>query len=80
MLQDDPLEGLQSDPLLFESMVVRDVRVYAAALGGEISHYRDNTGLGADALVELPDGEWVNRPEFRGGSGDWVSSGLGGRL
>ena len=58
-LRDNPLQGLQSDPLLFESMVVRDLRVYAAALGGEVFHYRDNTGLEADAIVELPDGEWA---------------------
>ena len=44
---------------LFESMVVRDLRVYAAALGGEVFHYRDNTGLEADAIIELPDGEWA---------------------
>lgn len=44
---------------LFESMVVRDLRVYAEALGGEVFHYRDNTGLEADAVLELPDGEWA---------------------
>lgn len=44
---------------LFESMVVRDLRVYAAALGGDVFHYRDNTGLEADAIIELPDGEWA---------------------
>jgi len=44
---------------LFESMVVRDLRVFSAALGGEIFHYRDNTGLEADAIIELPDGEWA---------------------
>jgi len=45
--------------LLFESMVVRDLRVYAAPLGGQVFHYRDNTGLEADAIIELPDGEWA---------------------
>ena len=45
--------------LLFESMVVRDLRVYAGALGGEVLHYRDNTGLEADAIIELPDGRWA---------------------
>lgn len=39
---------------LFESMVVRDLRVYAAALGGDVFHYRDNTGLEADAIIDLP--------------------------
>lgn len=44
---------------LFESMVVRDLRVYAAPLSGNVFHYRDNTGLEADAIIELPDGEWA---------------------
>lgn len=45
--------------MLFESLCVRDLRVYAAALGGEVFHYRDNTGLEADAVVVLPDGRWA---------------------
>jgi predicted AAA+ superfamily ATPase len=44
---------------LFESMVVRDLRVYAAVLGGRVFHYRDNVGLEADAVIELPDGAWA---------------------
>ncbi len=43
---------------LFESLVVRDLRVYAQPLGGRILHYRDNTGLEVDAVLELPDGSW----------------------
>ncbi|MBQ3338939.1 MAG: DUF4143 domain-containing protein [Atopobiaceae bacterium] len=45
--------------LLFESMCVRDLRVYAEALRGQVSHYRDKTGLEADAVVSLPDGRWA---------------------
>ena len=45
--------------LLFESMVVRDLRVYADALDGTVYHYRDHTGLEADAIIELPDGDWA---------------------
>ena len=44
---------------LFESLVVRDLRVYVEALGGAVFHYRDNTGLEIDAIVELPDGRWA---------------------
>lgn len=44
--------------LLFESMCVRDLRVYAEPLGGEVFHYRDKTGLEADAVVSLADGRW----------------------
>jgi hypothetical protein len=44
---------------LFESLVVRDLRVYAQALDGRLYHYRDSNGLEADAVVELPDGRWA---------------------
>lgn len=45
--------------LLFESLAVRDLRVYADALDGEVYHYRDNTGLEVDAVVETAAGEWM---------------------
>jgi predicted AAA+ superfamily ATPase len=44
--------------MLFESAVVRDLRVYAWATGGTVSHYRDATGHEVDAIVEYPDGHW----------------------
>ena len=37
--------------LLFESMVIRDLRIYAQALGGEVEHYQDSGGLEVDAIV-----------------------------
>lgn len=45
--------------LLFESLVVRDLRVYSAGLGADVFHYRDNTGLEVDAIVERRDGTWM---------------------
>jgi predicted AAA+ superfamily ATPase len=53
------LHDLNLMGLLFESMVVRDLRVYADALDGTVHHYRDHTGLEADAIIELPDGDWA---------------------
>jgi predicted AAA+ superfamily ATPase len=44
--------------LLFESLVVRDLRVHAQAAGAAVYHYRDNTGLEIDAIVEEPGGRW----------------------
>lgn len=44
---------------LFESMCIRDLRVYAEALDGEVFHYRDKTGLESDAVVVLRDGRWA---------------------
>jgi predicted AAA+ superfamily ATPase len=43
---------------LFESLCIRDLRIYAQGLDGEICHYRDESGLEADAIVTLPDGRW----------------------
>ena len=45
--------------LLFESMVVRDLRVYAEASGATVYHYRDNTGLEVDAVVDAGPGRWA---------------------
>ena len=36
---------------LFESMVVRDLRIYAQALDGDVEHYQDSSGLEVDAIV-----------------------------
>ncbi|MDR1187993.1 MAG: DUF4143 domain-containing protein [Bifidobacteriaceae bacterium] len=44
--------------LLFESLCVRDLRVYADAAGAGVFHYRDARGLECDAIMELPDGRW----------------------
>jgi predicted AAA+ superfamily ATPase len=56
-------ERLLRDPatlgLLFESMVIRDLRIYAQAVGAQLYHYRENTGLEADAVLVLPDGRWA---------------------
>ncbi len=54
-LLDDP----RTLGFLFESLVVRDLRVYAGALGGTVTHYRDEEGLEVDAIVDLPDGRWA---------------------
>jgi len=55
-------ESLLSDfntfGLLFESLCIRDLRVYAQSIDGEVFHYRDKSGLEADAIVHLKDGRW----------------------
>jgi predicted AAA+ superfamily ATPase len=45
--------------LLFESLVVRDLRVYAQAVDGRVLQYRDSDGLEVDAIVETGDGRWI---------------------
>ena len=44
--------------LLFESLVIRDLRVYTQALGGDVYHFRDSNGVEADAIVHLNNGRW----------------------
>ena len=44
--------------LLFESMAVRDLRVYADSLNGNVFYYRDKLGNEVDAIIELADGRW----------------------
>lgn len=53
------LEDLSLFGLLFESLVVRDLRVYAQAAEAEVFQYRDNKGLEVDAIVEGLDGRWA---------------------
>ena len=52
------LQDLELLGLLFESLVIRDLRVFAQALDGEVFHYRDNYGVEVDAIVQLRDGRW----------------------
>lgn len=55
----EPLAAdLKTLGLLFESMALRDLRVYSQPLGGQVSYYRDYSKLEIDAVVELPDGRW----------------------
>ena len=44
--------------LLFESMVIRDLRVYADSLNGNVFCFRDKQGNEVDAIIELSDGHW----------------------
>ena len=45
--------------LLFESLVVRDLRVHAQAADAQVFHYREKDGLEVDAVVEAADGRWA---------------------
>ena len=58
VMPEDLLRDLESLGLFFEDMAVRDLRIYAETLGGEVLHYRDNTGLECDAVIHLDDGRW----------------------
>lgn len=54
LLKDVPWFGF-----LFESLAVRDLRVYAQAIRAKVFHYRDNTDLEVDAIVDAGAGGWA---------------------
>ena len=70
------LNDFRSFGSFFESLCVRDVRVYAQTLDGEVRHYRDQTGLEADMIVALKDGRW-GAVEVKLGAGDIDSAAEG---
>ncbi len=43
---------------LFETLCVRDLRVFADALGGNVYHYRDKDGQECDAVIHLRNGKY----------------------
>lgn len=53
------LADLNATGLLFESLVVRDLRIYSQPLGADVRHYRDNTGLEIDAIVTASNARWL---------------------
>ncbi|MGN0309466.1 MAG: ATP-binding protein [Bacteroides sp.] len=50
---------LKTFGFIFEQMCVRDLRVYSASHGGELSYYRDRYGLEADLVLHLDDGRYA---------------------
>ena len=55
---DDLLSDLPSFGLLFETLVVRDLRIYAAASDGGVFHYRDKQERECDAVVKRRGGKY----------------------
>lgn len=54
----DLINDLETFGLLFETLCIRDLRVYAEAIRGEVYHYRDKDGLECDAVVHLRNGSY----------------------
>jgi len=55
----DLINDLESFGLFFEEMAVRDLRVYAEALDGQLFHYRDSNGLECDTVLHRRDGSYA---------------------
>ena len=54
----DLMADLNTMGLLFETMCVRDLRVFADAIDGQVYHYRDKNGLECDAVIHLRNGNY----------------------
>ena len=55
----DLINDLDTFGLFFEDMAVRDLRVYAEALDGELYHYRDSDGLECDTVLHRRNGSYA---------------------
>jgi len=69
------LKDIKTLGYFFESLAIRDLRAYAQVLGGEVYHYRDESGLEVDAIIELRNGKWLACEIKLGGSG-YISDGI----
>lgn len=54
----DLMADLNTFGLIFETLCMRDLRVYAEAINGSVYHYRDKNGLECDAVIHLRDGRY----------------------
>ncbi len=73
---DDLIADLKTFGLLFETMAVRDLRVYADALNGEVYHFRDKDGLECDAVIHLRNGSY-GLVEIKLGGDKLIEEGVG---
>lgn len=55
---EDLVNDLETFGLLFETLCIRDLRVYADAIDGNVYHYRDKNGLECDAVIHLRNGAY----------------------
>lgn len=67
------LGDLRTLGFLYESLCMRDLRVYCQPSRAAVSHYRDNTGLEVDAIVRKRNGEWI-AVEMKLGGGSAVEA------
>lgn len=72
----DLINDLNTTGFLFEAMCVRDLRVFAESLGGNVYHYRDKSGLECDAVVHLRNGQY-GLIEIKLGGESLIKDGVG---
>lgn len=70
----DLLNDLETFGLLFETLAIRDLRIYTDALDGNVYHYRDKNNLECDAVIHLENGEY-GLVEIKLGGDNLIDSG-----
>lgn len=70
----DLINDLNTFGLFYETLCVRDLRVYADAIGGTVYHYRDKSNLECDAVVHLRNGSY-GLVEIKLGGKDLIEGG-----
>lgn len=70
----DLINDLNTFGLFFETLCVRDLRIYADAIGGTVYHYRDKSNLECDAVVHLRNGSY-GLVEIKLGGKDLIEEG-----
>lgn len=73
---DDLINDLNTFGLFFETLCIRDLRVYTDALNGTVYHYRDKSGLECDAVVHLRNGSY-GLIEIKLGGNHLINEGAG---
>ena len=54
----DLINDLNTFGFMFESLCIRDLKIYTESLGGEVTFYRDEKGFEVDAILRMPSGKW----------------------
>ena len=75
----DLLNDLYLMGYIFENLCVRDLRIYANVLDGDVYHYRDKTGLECDAVIHLRNGKY-GLIEVKLGGDDLINEGAASLL
>lgn len=70
----DLINDMETFGLIFETLAVRDLRVYAESLKGKVYHYRDKNNLECDAVVHLRNGSY-GLIEIKIGGADLINGG-----
>lgn len=71
---EDLLNDLETFGLMFETLCIRDLRIYAEALNGKVFHFRDRNGLECDAVIHLRNGSY-GLVEIKLGGDDLIEKG-----